>query len=414
MDTVIKKRRLALAAGLVTYICVGFIYSWSNFVAPMDSQSGWSRSETSVAFTLSMLTFGICCFLGGMLVKRLDTATVVRIGSLLMLLGIWGTSLTYDVHFMWFLYGIVASAGYGVTYTANMSAVQAWFPDKTGFISGLLLAAYGLGGMITGTIAMIIVNASGWRAAFKVMGIGIGFLTLTAARFIIPPDEEQNILLRSLIETDSCDESRKISASCLNPGEQSLDVDLKGMFRRKSWWLYFAWACMASVLWQGTVGQTASFALDMGASVGLATTATGCITVGNGLGRLLFGTLYDRMKRSKVMNLISGLLLLTTAMMFVALAGGHLGLLIAASLLMGLGYGGQASTNPIFIRRFFGDSNYAENFGIVNFNSIFGSVFGVTVGSVLITCFEGYFVMMTYFTIVAALAFIAQSFIRRP
>lgn len=55
MDTI--KRWDKLAIGVLIMLCLGLIYGWSIFVAPLEAEFGWVRSETSLAFTLCISFF---------------------------------------------------------------------------------------------------------------------------------------------------------------------------------------------------------------------------------------------------------------------------------------------------------------------------------------------------------------------
>ena len=89
-------------------------------------------------------------------------------------------------------------------------------------------------------------------------------------------------------------------------------------------------------------------------------------------------------------------------------------LLILAVSLVGLGYGAAATTNPVFVRRFYGEKNYAQNLGIVNCNGLFSAFLGSTMGPFLIEHYAGYDAMMLYFIGLIAISFVLQLGIKRP
>ena len=51
---------------LCTLIFLGLIYGWSIFVVPLENEFGWSRSETSLTFTISIMAMCLSMLTGGM------------------------------------------------------------------------------------------------------------------------------------------------------------------------------------------------------------------------------------------------------------------------------------------------------------------------------------------------------------
>ena len=52
-----KTRYLRLLMYVPVLLFLGLIYAWSVFIAPLEAEFGWLRTDTSVTFTVSM-----CCF----------------------------------------------------------------------------------------------------------------------------------------------------------------------------------------------------------------------------------------------------------------------------------------------------------------------------------------------------------------
>ena len=54
------EKYISLFYGGLLLLFTGVIYSWSIFVAPLELEFGWDRSQTSVVFVLSMAGYNIC------------------------------------------------------------------------------------------------------------------------------------------------------------------------------------------------------------------------------------------------------------------------------------------------------------------------------------------------------------------
>ena len=52
----IRKNRYAiLVCGILTMLMFGTIYAWSIFIPPLEAEFGWTRSQTSLVFSVAMI-----------------------------------------------------------------------------------------------------------------------------------------------------------------------------------------------------------------------------------------------------------------------------------------------------------------------------------------------------------------------
>ncbi|MEG0418169.1 MAG: hypothetical protein RR611_07320, partial [Gordonibacter sp.] len=61
-----------LAAGVLSLLFLGLIYSWSNFSAPIGQEYGWDRESMRLVFTVSIIGFCAGGLLGARLNKKLS------------------------------------------------------------------------------------------------------------------------------------------------------------------------------------------------------------------------------------------------------------------------------------------------------------------------------------------------------
>jgi OFA family oxalate/formate antiporter-like MFS transporter len=50
-------------AGVFMQLALGAVYAWSVFRVPLSKQFGWSISEVTLTFTISIFVLGIAAFL---------------------------------------------------------------------------------------------------------------------------------------------------------------------------------------------------------------------------------------------------------------------------------------------------------------------------------------------------------------
>src|SRR2546429_9723302 len=57
-------------AGVCMQVALGAVYAWSVFRAPLVKQFGWSISEVTLTFTISIFVLGVAAFFGGLWLYR--------------------------------------------------------------------------------------------------------------------------------------------------------------------------------------------------------------------------------------------------------------------------------------------------------------------------------------------------------
>jgi len=62
--TALHRWRIAVA-GLFLQMALDAVYAWSVFRTPLAAQFGWSISEVTLTFTISIFVVGIAAFAGG-------------------------------------------------------------------------------------------------------------------------------------------------------------------------------------------------------------------------------------------------------------------------------------------------------------------------------------------------------------
>jgi MFS transporter, OFA family, oxalate/formate antiporter len=72
----VGNRWVIAAAGVVMQLALGAVYAWSVFRIPLTKEFGWSISEVTVTFTLSIFFLGLAAVFGGLWMARVGPRTV--------------------------------------------------------------------------------------------------------------------------------------------------------------------------------------------------------------------------------------------------------------------------------------------------------------------------------------------------
>src|SRR5262249_14771914 len=103
---------LLLAASFITFmVSAACMQSYAVFLVAFIEAFGWSRGQSSIAYSVSQLISGATSPLVGVLVDRLGPARLVLIGGVLLALGLIASSFLDALWQLILLYGVVMTLG---------------------------------------------------------------------------------------------------------------------------------------------------------------------------------------------------------------------------------------------------------------------------------------------------------------
>ena len=171
-------------------VALGAVYAWSVFRVPLTRQFGWSASEVTLTFTISIFVLGIAAFFGGLWQNRQGPRLVAITGGVLYGLGVFLAS--FSANKLWWLYlsyGLIGGIGLGLSYIVPVAVLVKWFPDRRGLITGIAVGGFGAGALITAPVATRLIQSVGVLNTFAYLGIAYLVVTVIAASFMQnPPD----------------------------------------------------------------------------------------------------------------------------------------------------------------------------------------------------------------------------------
>ncbi len=397
-------RWLILATSVLAMLFAGIIYAWSILKVPFANNFGWSASQLSLNFTLTMCFFCIGGLLGSFLARKVGVKIATVISAFLAGGGMALTGFLNgnSVFMLYFTYATLTGLGIGVAYNVIISTVSAWFPDKKGLCTGALMMGFGASSLILGSLADKLFKSSlNFCGTYILLGVAL-FVVLGFVSLSLKSPNKDTVL----------PQPEKKGNSYTEDFEQK-DYTTKEMLKRFSFWRAFVFLIFITAVGNSVISFARDLALSVGAKATLATTLVGVLAVCNGIGRILTGALFDCFGRKKTMFIATVFAIVASGITLLSVVIGSIAMCIVGLCLTGLSYGSCPTMNSAIVSSFYGQKHFGTNFSIITCNLIFAS-FIATACSNLLKIFGGYIAPFVLLLTLAVLAFILNLSIKRP
>lgn len=364
MMTAMPNRWVIATAGVVMQIALGAVYAWSVFRIPLTQSFGWTIPQVTLAFTIAIFVLGFAAFSGGLWMRRVGPRRVAVAAGTLYGLGVFLASFAGGR--LWWLYcsyGVIAGAGLGLGYIVPVATLVKWFPDKRGMITGIAVAGFGAGALITAPVATSLIGRVGALNTFAILGIAYFIAVIGAGSFMQnPPDG-----YRPPNWTASGGQQKQRAERAFTLEEAV-----------KSWQWYGLWTLLFLNTTAGIaiISQAAAMAQEIaGATAAQAAGLVGIISIANGAGRFLWAWLSDSIGRRWVFLLMFPI----QAVVFLVLPSVQSvpAFAVLACVVL-LCYGGGFGTMPAFAADYFGAENVGSIYGLMLTAWGFAGVLGPT------------------------------------
>ncbi|OAM87772.1 MFS transporter [Termitidicoccus mucosus] len=362
-------RRWTIAlAGTALQTCLGTVYAWSYFQKPIMAQYGWTNEAVTWVFSLAICFLGLAAAWGGLQLKtgRLAPRGIAVTGGALFALGHFIAAAALWKGLLWLLllgYGAVGGAGLGLAYVVPVATAAKWFPDKKGFVTGMVVMGFGLGALLMSKVLAPValrVFDGNLAVAFAAMGGVFAVLAPSAGAFMRNPPEKENT-------GASADKGRSGEAASASgpPPEAGSGGWIKfGLL----WLLFFCniFVGISIISFQSPLLQDLlrirNPDIDAAALASAGATLIACGAIFNGLGRFLWGAVSDKIGQSLAFTLMLAGQIVAFLLLPRAASPVLFGALVCYVLLC---YGGGFGAMPSYVLALFGQKRMALLYGMV-------------------------------------------------
>lgn len=298
-------------------------------------------------------------------------------------------------------YGVISGFGLGFAYIVPIAMLQKWFPDKRGLITGLAVAGFGFGAVLTAPVAqwLIAMAPTEPNRAFLPLGIGYLVLSLIGASFFRNPPVEYSVPGWVPASTGRAQDSYK-------------QFTEKEALRTPQWYLLAAILTLNVTVGIALIAQANSSAIDIaGYSVAGAAALVGVLALFNGGGRIFWARVSGKTGRMTAFGLMLGLQ--GVCLLIIPHASNAVLFFILAAVIY-LCYGGGFGTMPATAGDFFGVKHAGAIYGLMIIGWSLGEIIGPPIIAALIGADKDYTLGYTVIGIIALVSLIVPVITKMP
>lgn len=331
---------IAITLALTETISWGIVYyAFSVFLTPMQADLGWTRSELTGGFSLSLLVTGLMAFPVGAWIDKHGPRLLMTLGSIgACILMIAWSQVTNLVAFYLIWIGLGACAA-AILYEPAFAVIAQWFKKDRGTALAVITFAAGLASTIFLPLSDALLHAFGWRTAVLLLGLFLGIVTIPLHVLILRrrPDG--------------------LGLQATGEAQPQSDVSLRNALRSPVFWLLTLSFGLAALATAAIRVHFIPLLIGSGISASTAAFATGTIGIMQVIGRVIFAPL-ERRWSSGV--LVVGVFALQAISMIVLLVGQAPALIGVFIVLFGMAQGAITLARPALLAELYGSTHYGR------------------------------------------------------
>jgi len=324
-------------------LSIGSIYAYSKWIEPLSNQLDWDAHDTKTGFSLAICFLGLTAAFMGKFAQKVGPTKAGLLATLFLTLGLLGSALAVkmeNIYLFYLTFGVLQGIGLGFGYVVPVYTVVKWFPDKPGLASGIIIMSFALGSLLASFLIGPLIASMGLSGAFATLGMGYGICMLLSALYLANPE---NTSAANHAHVD------------LTPKEILTDKRFMAL-----WLLLFLNVCggiaiisKAAILGQEVVGMSAAQATMFVAIIGLF----------NGLGRLFWSSISDKIGCWTTFMLFIGINVVCFALI-PSFSTNSISFQILTYVIIA-GYGAGFATMPSFVKSIYGTEKYGQVLGYI-------------------------------------------------
>ena len=332
-----SKRGWVMVGAAFIAISIAFGISQSSFILfnPIINELGVERKTLSLIFTMISFLSWSLGLASGLATDRFGPRRILSVGAGIMGIGLILTSKIDQIWLGYLTYGIAVGAGIACIFVPMLATVGGWFERRLALAMGIAVTGFVFGPWLMTSLLSRLLELYGWRTACVVLGLALSAVLSVCILMVTKP-----------------------SINSVKIAPVGLGVAVRTATFK---WLYFA-------------GFLSTFSLSISTmylhrfvterEVAAIASLFSWLAFSGVAGRIGLGALGDRFGRLRLFRF--GALLLGISHLLWLTAGSSYPMLVAFTLLMGIGSGGFSALSPAVL---------TQSFGLTGLGGIMGAYF---------------------------------------
>ncbi len=376
----------------------GTYRTFGLFFKPLSSELGWMSAETSGAFSVSVLLYGVSSIFAGRLSDRFGPRVVLIACALLLGLGYFLMSQVSLIWQLYLVFGVIVGVGMGGVDTPMLSTVARWFVRKRGTATAIVKTGAGMGMLIIPPLAVWIISSYGWPNGYITLGV-ISLVGVVTVALFLRRGGEQN----RQVSHDNAGKP-KIAA-----GIVTRQFSLREAIGTRQLWIFSAVWFQLTLTVQVVMVHMPPHVVEMGISPAIAATVISIIGGASTLGRLAIGGLIDWLG-NKVAFIVA-IILMIISLVLVRFAV-EVWVFFTFAALYGIAHGAIFTVISPMLAKLFGLRSLGTILGFVVFVGTTGGAVGPVLSGIIYDATGSYQPAFLLSLVLSILALIGVLFLR--
>lgn len=350
---------LVLLAAVAMQMCLGATYSWSVYVQELKHLLDIQQGTAQIPFTIFYSVFPVTVMVAGRLLPKIGTRLAAVLGGVLFGSG-WLVASYGAQNYLYTCLGIgvLSGIGAGMAYIVPITVCIRWFPDNKGLVTGVAVAGFGGGAALVSKLGGLLIVSYDKTPfeVFFILGTVFAIVAGVAGSIMHFPShislqeiQKTKLRLQDLLK-DPCFRLLYLCMFVSLAAGFAINANLKEIFQGAD-------------------------ALQVGI------TAVAIFAIANGLGRVLWGAFYDRLKNVELVLSLNMLCQAVTMVFIPVLSLSATGFLLLA-FLVGFNYGGVLVIYVSSVTKHWGSHHVGQVYGVLFTSNLPAALFPIIVGMI--------------------------------
>jgi OFA family oxalate/formate antiporter-like MFS transporter len=305
----------------------------------------------TLTFTICVFVLGVSAFFGGLWLNKKGPRVVALTGGFLYGLGVFLASYSADK--LWWLYlsyGLIGGIGLGFGYIVPIAVLVKWFPDRRGLITGIAVAGFGAGALVTAPAATRLIQSVGVLHTFAYLGIAYLVITMATGYFMQNPP-------------DGWKPAGWVPSTTQTKQRAATDFTLGGALKTWQWWALWALLFLNTSAGISIISQESPMFQEIAkVSAVVAAGMVGVASIGNAVGRIFWAWISDAITRRWT---FVTMFLVQIGLFLIFPGTSSAAILTVLAFVILMCYGGGFGTMPAFAADYFGSKNVGPIYGLM-------------------------------------------------